>query len=184
MNAMQLSKLQSRSESGQSLLEIALVLPLLMLLALGAIDMGRYAYIGILVANAARAGASYGETRPGDSAGIVTATCNDFLNNLGSNPAPSCDGSGSASNNHLQVQSSVSCGCDKGGTVASLYGGACDDVPNSLPTDPIPACQIGGGQWVAMVTVTVSGTFNALCPWPGIPATMNISRSATVRTSP
>jgi len=49
-----------RSESGQSLVEVALLLPFLVLMMLGVIELGRYAYIGILVGNAARAGAAYG----------------------------------------------------------------------------------------------------------------------------
>src|SRR5215472_6795855 len=80
-----------RPDSGQSFIEMALITPLLLLLVVGVIDMGRYAYIGILVGNAARAGAAYGAAAPGDSSGTVNAACNDFLSNLGSNPAPTCD---------------------------------------------------------------------------------------------
>ena len=43
-------------QSGQALVEMAFVVPLLLLLALGVIEVGRYAYISILVGNAARAG--------------------------------------------------------------------------------------------------------------------------------
>ena len=50
------------SPSGQSLLEVALLTPMLLALLLGAIELGRYAYISILVGNAARAGAAYGDT--------------------------------------------------------------------------------------------------------------------------
>lgn len=123
-----------RSESGQSLVELALLTPLLLLLALGVIEMGRYAYIGIVVGNAARAGASYGVVRPGDSAGITTAACNDFLNNFGGKPAPSCDGSGTASSNHVGVTSTQTCGCDNAGTIATIHtGGAyCDAVPDAF----------------------------------------------------
>jgi Flp pilus assembly protein TadG len=49
-----------RRESGQSLLEFALLVPVVMLLLAGAIDFGRAAYLSILVNNAARAGAQYG----------------------------------------------------------------------------------------------------------------------------
>ena len=46
--------------------------------------MGRYAYISILVGNAARAGAGYGAqslAQSVDTAGITTAVDNDFQNN-------------------------------------------------------------------------------------------------------
>jgi Flp pilus assembly protein TadG len=49
-----------RCESGSSLLEFAIVLPVLLVLLIGLIDLGRAAYFGILTANAARAGAQYG----------------------------------------------------------------------------------------------------------------------------
>ena len=172
-----------RLQLGQSLLEVALLTPFLLLLSVAAIDMGRYAYIGILVGNAARAGAAYGAAAPGDSTGTVNAACNDFLSNLGSNPAPTCDGSSSTTNNHLEVTSAISCGCDTGGAVSIYTGGACNNVDTSS-TGPIATCVGGGGHWAAMVTVTASGTFNALFSWPGIPSSMTINRTATVRVNP
>ena len=48
------------SEKGTSVLEMALLTPLLLFLLLGIIEVGRYAELSILVANAARAGAQYG----------------------------------------------------------------------------------------------------------------------------
>src|SRR5260370_23196070 len=98
-----------RSQSGQSLLEVALLLPLLVLLLMGTVDLGRYAYIGILVWNAAEAGALYGAQGLPFSTltnGIKTAAVNDYQNN-GQN----------ASN--LTVSSSTSCGCDSGGTITT-----------------------------------------------------------------
>jgi Flp pilus assembly protein TadG len=47
-------------EQGTSLLELAFLLPILILLLLGVIDVGRYAELSIRAANAARAGAQYG----------------------------------------------------------------------------------------------------------------------------
>src|ERR1700730_8362816 len=44
-----------RSERGQSLVELALLTPLLLILIIGVVEMGRYASLGILVGNAARA---------------------------------------------------------------------------------------------------------------------------------
>ena len=49
-----------RTDSGSALVELAVALPLLVLLAIGAADFGRMFYTGIVVANAARAGAEYG----------------------------------------------------------------------------------------------------------------------------
>ena len=172
-----------RSHAGHTVLEITLITPLMLAMLAGVIYMGRYTYIGIIVGNAARAGAAYGGKRPGDTAGITNAGCNDFLGNLGSNPGATCDASGSTGTNHLNVTSTTSCGCDNGGTVTA-YGGACNNVPNTLPSDPIPACQSGGGAWVSTVTVTASGTFNTLFYWPGVPTTMTITKQAQIRATP
>lgn len=49
-----------RSESGGAALELAIVLPILVLLAMGAADFGRLYFNAIAVADAAKAGAQYG----------------------------------------------------------------------------------------------------------------------------
>src|ERR1700726_2074775 len=67
-------------EQGQSVAEVALVTPLLLLLLVGAIEIGRFAYYGIEVANAARAGVQYGSQSLANSfdlPGITQAAKND-----------------------------------------------------------------------------------------------------------
>src|SRR5947209_6465125 len=54
--------------------ELVLVLPVLMLLTLGAIDLGRFVYAYIAVTNAAFAGASYGSVNP-----PTAATQNEWI---------------------------------------------------------------------------------------------------------
>jgi Flp pilus assembly protein TadG len=49
-----------RSDCGQSLVELALMIPVLGMLLFGAIDFGRGYYLSIEVTNAARAGAQFG----------------------------------------------------------------------------------------------------------------------------
>ena len=49
-----------RARSGQALVELALVLPLLMLVVLGTSDMARLFYFGVAATNAAREGARHG----------------------------------------------------------------------------------------------------------------------------
>lgn len=46
------------------MVEVALVLPLLMLILLGCIDFGRFAYAHIAVTSAARCGAAFGTVNP------------------------------------------------------------------------------------------------------------------------
>jgi Flp pilus assembly protein TadG len=69
-----------RGDAGQSLAEMAMLLPLLLLMLLGVIDLGRLAYIAIQVTGAARAGVMYGaqsQATARDSAGMQAAAQND-----------------------------------------------------------------------------------------------------------
>jgi Flp pilus assembly protein TadG len=74
------NRTRRRREAGTSLLELALLMPVLSLLTLGVIDLGRLGYMSIEVSNAARAGAAYGaqsHITAADSAGMVQAAKND-----------------------------------------------------------------------------------------------------------
>jgi Flp pilus assembly protein TadG len=153
------------SPSGQSLLEVALLTPMLLALLLGAIELGRYAYISILVGNAARAGAAYGAQNlvlSMDAGGIVTAAKNDFQNN-------------GQTTSKLTVSSSTSCGCDSNGTVT--LASSCSTHDNST------AGTCGSGHWVVMVSVTASGSFTPIFNYPGIPNSLNVSNTATLRVA-
>lgn len=61
------------SEDGSQLVELALALPMLLLVLCGAIDFGRAYFLDIEVAAAAEAGAVYGLTNPSDVAGMKAA---------------------------------------------------------------------------------------------------------------
>jgi len=62
---------------GQSLVEFALVLPLLILILLGVFDLGRAFNAYIVITNAAREGAYYGSLNPLDSNGIIARVINE-----------------------------------------------------------------------------------------------------------
>lgn len=59
--------------TGHSLVELALAMPLLLLLLLGTIDVGRVFFAYIELRNAVREGASYGARFPDDVAGAQSA---------------------------------------------------------------------------------------------------------------
>lgn len=59
------------SERGQSLVELALCLPLLILILLGVLDFGRVFNAYIVITNAARNGAYYGSMHSLDTNGIT-----------------------------------------------------------------------------------------------------------------
>lgn len=154
------------------MLEVALLTPMLLLLLLGVVEMGRYAYIGILVGNAAHAGAMYGSesvANSADTAGIQTAADNDFQNN-------------GQIVSTLTVNSFTSCGCDKGGTISGQTN-ACSTTADPNIANTIAACSTGGGHWVVMCNVEASGTFSSLFNYPGIPSSITVDRTATLRVA-
>jgi len=162
--------LSKRRQSGQALVELALVVPILLLLALGVIEIGRYAYIAILIGNAARAGAAYAAQTTAQSVdlpGITNAADYDFAGAT----------SGSTNTNgqpvsKLTVTSSVACGCDSGGTITS-----------AVCSGTLTAGTCATGHWVIVVSVTASGTFSSLFNYPGIPSSITIARTASLRVS-
>jgi Flp pilus assembly protein TadG len=77
----------SSSKQGQSTIEFALVVPVLIVLLLVVADFGQVLFVSIAVNNAARAGAQFGSqtnTNAANSTGIQRAACNDYgVSNLG-----------------------------------------------------------------------------------------------------
>lgn len=59
-----------RSKEGQSLVELALCMPLLLLLMLGTLDVGRLFFDYVELRNAVREGAGYGSHFPTDNSGM------------------------------------------------------------------------------------------------------------------
>jgi Flp pilus assembly protein TadG len=149
------SSLATRAERGQSLVELALLVPLLLLLLVGIIEIGRFAYYSILVANAARAGAQYGAQNlatAADIAGIKLAAKNDGLATLTVTPTQLC-------------------GCD-GTSLADKAGGGCPATGCATPKSPL-----------VYVSVKADGTFSSLFSFPGIPATFTVSSTEKMRVA-
>jgi len=65
---------RTRRHHGQSMVEFALILPVLLLLVIGFLDLGRGVYTQAGIANAAREGARSAIIRTNDAAAIRTAT--------------------------------------------------------------------------------------------------------------
>ena len=93
----------ARGDSGSALAEIAVVLPMLVVLLIGLIEVGRFGSYIIMTANAARAGAQYGAQNTItalDTAGMKASAKNDAQNDggLSANAITFCqcaDGTGS-----------------------------------------------------------------------------------------
>jgi Flp pilus assembly protein TadG len=163
LNSVHDSRRILRSQSGQSLVELALLTPLLLLLIIGTVEMGRYAILSILVGNAARAGAAYGArntTTAGDQTGIQNAALADLQDISSFTTQPT-------------VTSTFVCGCDNGGTI----------IPSP---ETNAACGVTcnvGSHLVTSVQVTVTGTFNSMFNYPGIPSPLTLSSTATERVA-
>lgn len=73
----------ARGEAGSALAEMAVIAPVLVLLLIGLIELGRYAQFSIIVSNAARAGVQYGSQNLGTAmnfGGMQAAATNDAQN--------------------------------------------------------------------------------------------------------
>jgi Flp pilus assembly protein TadG len=139
-----------KSQRGAGLVELSLMMPLLLLLLIGVIDMGRAFYLGIEVADAARAGAMYGYQTSAtmqDTGGISTAASND---------APQVTG--------LTTTSSSGCMCSDGSGQSANCGNP-------------PSCSSGKRQ-VNYVIVNTSATYTSSFPWPGVPSSLTLTGKA------
>ncbi len=144
-----------RGESGASLVELAVFLPLFGLLVFSVVDFGRAFYVGIEIAGAARAGAVYGSQNPSDTAGMTTAA---------QDAAPDVTG--------LSLTPAPSYGCECA-IASSTYVVNC-------PTATKPTCTTSN--LVYRVTVTATGTYSPLFPWPGVPHSIPFTSTAKMRS--
>jgi Flp pilus assembly protein TadG len=148
-----------RGDRGAALVELAVTLPLLVVVLVGITDFGRAFRTAMVVVNAARAGAQYGsqsQSSSTDTAGMITKA-NEVLsaNGLTTGPTP---------------VAARSCEC---ATNAGVY----------TPTTPVNTCSATctGGHIVISVNVSVTRTFSMLTPFPGLPDSVTVIRNATAR---
>jgi Flp pilus assembly protein TadG len=121
-------------ESGQSLVEVALCLPLLLLIVIGIVDIGRMYSYKVAVTNAAREAAFYGARDAQSAKDGPTGICQRARNELGAGTGP-C------------TTSSITVVCLRGG----LDCGAAPAVPALFQTTAA-----GGADVTVTVTYNVS----------------------------
>jgi Flp pilus assembly protein TadG len=158
------ARLPKVAECGQSLLEFALMLPFLMLLFLGVVELGRAAFITIAVTNAATAGAEYGSTNSataGDIAGMKAAASvdADYTGMTFTSPTPT-----------------YGCICDNGSGVSCT-----NPVPAPGTCASIASSCTGTSQIVECVQVSTTATFSSLFHYPGLPASFQTNGNAIMR---
>ena len=147
------------SEQGSSLVEVAIAVPMLMLVLAGAIGFGRAYYLANELAGAAEAGAVYGSQNITDTTGMVNVAKLDAPNVSGLNTPTATWG----------------CECSDG----SQRSASCGTAPTSCS---------GTVVYYATVTASVTYTPPLAWAWnwngkKAIPSSMSISRSATMRSA-
>jgi len=155
-----------KSEQGSALVELALCLPLLVLILVGTVDFARVFYTAIELQNGARAGAQYGASntaRSSDTAGMqsnATSAATDIV----ADPI-----------HPVMAAASRLCQCltDAGAVTVS---------PSSC-TDPIVASCPHNSHRVMTVTVTATKAFTTIANLIGVPHLLTVSRAATLRVS-
>ena len=134
-------------QSGQALVETAFTMSILVVMLLGAVQMGLLSYAAIEVANSAKAAAQYGAQNPGTSVDSTT------MQTLAVNEAKDY-----GINLNTPISVTRTPGCAKAGAVTSGTAG----------------CTAGGGYVVQTITVSTSATVTPLIRLPGIGPTFTV----------
>ncbi|MEQ9380125.1 MAG: TadE/TadG family type IV pilus assembly protein [Pirellulales bacterium] len=129
---------------GVAATELAIVLPLLALLALVGTDLGRATHAYLAVGNAARVGAEYGSLR----------NVTDYTE----------------ASWEQQIQDAVREEAE--GTPTLDSASVTVDIQRSTDADDL-----------SVITVETTYPFEMIVDWPGLPATLNLRRTVTMRQS-
>jgi Flp pilus assembly protein TadG len=144
-------KFDAGDSAGTSMVEFALLAPVFIFMMVGVIEVTRYLYFGIVAAHAARAGVQY--------AAQTTETAADAAaNGAKTKSAAIADGQNLSA---WQVTSSIT--CTVGGQASTCPINTANAVPANL---------------VYYVQVKVTGTFNSLLAYPGLPHSIPVTATA------
>jgi len=143
-----------RRQSGSALVELAIALPMMILIVGGTIDFARVFYTAHQLTNAARAGAQYGAASLGNSnnASKIQATASAAAPNIGTITVPA---------------PTLLCRCAS--PAGAFSAAAC-------------TANCGANHLVVTVTVSANKTFTMITPLPGL-SPLTINRTATLRVA-
>jgi Flp pilus assembly protein TadG len=110
-----------RQEEGSALIELALLLPVFLVLFMGMVDLGRGFFAAIEISEAAEAAATYGVQQPEDTAGIQAAAT-----------------LGAANVNNVTATVATGCQCSDGSSVQP----GCTNPPVNCPSNPVTYIQV------------------------------------------
>ncbi len=143
-------------EQGYSLVEVSLLVSFFGVpLLLGVVEMGRMAYAGIEVSNAARAGAAFASQSVADSADTSDTTT-------------------AATNEASDI---------RGVTVTQNAFCVCSSSPSTTVTcsSVTTSCTGSGNHGISFVQVNTAATLNPLFRFPGLPTSVTLKGDATMR---
>jgi Flp pilus assembly protein TadG len=148
-------------DRGQAFVELALVLPMLILLILAGVEIGRLAYADIEISNAARAGVAYAmqsHAFASDTAGIKAAAKQD---------APNIP--------NLSVATpTLTCYCETSAGVTTAFA-SCDPTVANTTTCASPSVI------VEYVQVNTSAAIHTVLNLPAIPSSLTLQGQAIMR---
>jgi Flp pilus assembly protein TadG len=140
------------AQSGSAIIETALILPMLILMACGTMDLARVFFAGIVVESAARAGVQTASFNVGE-AGAIGET----------NEAAQNDASGQGLTG-ISTTSRTFCGCNTSITEVSCSTATCSGKTPS-----------------GYVETVASYTFVPIIPYPGIPSNIVLTSNVKFR---
>lgn len=159
---------RQRPDRGQSMIELAIAIPVLLLVLAAVVDIGRLAYTTITLNDAARAGAAYGAQTLVTAADVVGIKCaayrdaKDITPLAGSADTCTCP-DGTSWQCGLTASASTSCECADGSKV-KCGDGVC-----------------GSGTHTVYVTVSTQAQFKSLTHLLPLSSPMTVSATATRR---
>jgi Flp pilus assembly protein TadG len=144
-------------EAGQSLVELALVTPLLVIVLVATVEFGRMAYAKIAVTNAARAGVAYGAQnvfKAVDLTGMQNAALNDGADIAG------------WKTNAFTATASKFCMCSNGNQISCASAATSCMTPNRS---------------TIYVEVDTQVNVNSMFSFAGLPSTYTVNGKAIMR---
>ena len=154
--------------TGQAILEVAITIPLLVLLLVIITDGGRMFFTYIQVNEAARAGAQYGAQN------FTTAKDNTGMQNAAIAAAPNIPGMTAAATSFCCCPNSTETTCTNFGS-----GTATGSFASSCGVDPINTQKCP--DWRRYEQVTTKGTFKTLLNYPGLASSITFNGASILR---
>jgi Flp pilus assembly protein TadG len=169
-------KLKFRGEHGSAILETALVAPLLLLILIGAAELGRIAYAANEVSNAARAGAAFG------AQSLTTEARTDLISDAAVNDA------GDFSSGTLTATANTYCVCmttnSSTGSVSTTSQVLCTsstaNAANYCPTSTTNNVQ---KTIIHYVRVSTTATVKTMFHYPGLPTSYTLNGFTEMRAN-